>query len=179
MERSGRAGMLALLTLLALVAGLLGAATLLGREQPVRSSASAPGPSSRPSDSSDDLEVLHSWDAARARAWERQDRDALRGLYVRGATAGERDAALLASYAERGLRVVGLRMQLLAVEPVRRGPGLLVLRVTDRLVGARVDGPDGRVALPRDEPSTRVMRFVRRDGAWLLDRVVRTPTPRG
>lgn len=117
-------------------------------------------------------DVLRSWDRARARAYAAGDLASLRALYVDGARAGTSDARLLRAYLSRGLRVHGMRMQLLGVEVLRREPGLLRLRVTDRLVGGVAVGPTGAYArgapLPRDTASTRVLELRRQlpGGRW-------------
>ena len=111
-------------------------------------------------------DLLHAWDQRRAAAYASGEPAALRPLYVPGSPAGRADRALLRAYDDRGLRVVGLRTQVLAVE-VRRGTDRAwTLRVTDRLVGGVAVGRGERVALPRDRPSTWRIRLVRHDGAW-------------
>ncbi|MGH3372098.1 MAG: hypothetical protein ACRDPR_19100, partial [Nocardioidaceae bacterium] len=77
---------------------------------------------------------------------------------------------LLRGYLARGLRVEGMRMQLLAVEVLARTPLRLRLRVTDRLADAVAVGAGGRMALPADRASTRVLELTRRSrsGRWLL-----------
>lgn len=111
--------------------------------------------------------VLAAWDAARGRAYAQGSAEALVRLYVPGAVAGRRDARLLADYADRGLRVRGMRMEVARLEVVRDRPRTRVLRVTDRLVGARAVRADGTsYPLPRDRTSTRTVRLVHRDGAW-------------
>ena len=110
--------------------------------------------------------VLHRWDRARAEAFASGDLAALRRLYVPGSTAGTADARTLRAYLERGLRVEGMRMQLLAVEVLEERPGRIRLQVTDRLTGAVAVGPRGRVRLPSDAASTRVVELVRRDAGW-------------
>lgn len=97
------------------------------------------------------LSVLRTWDRDRAAAWSRSDPGALRRLYVEGSEAGLADRALLAAYADRGLRVTGLMMQRAAVIVESAGERRLVLMVTDRVASARAIGADGgRVSLPRD-----------------------------
>lgn len=110
--------------------------------------------------------VLHRWDRGRAEAFAAGDLAALRRLYVPGSAAGTADARTLRAYLERGLRVEGMRMQLLAVEVLEERPGRIRLRVTDRLTGAVAVGPRGRVRLPSDAASTRVVELVRRDAGW-------------
>ncbi|GAA1936669.1 hypothetical protein [Nocardioides marmoribigeumensis] len=51
------------------------------------------------------VRVLEQWQAARERAWAVGDLAGLRRLYLPGSEAGRRDAALLAAYLARGLRV--------------------------------------------------------------------------
>ncbi|HEU5038212.1 MAG TPA: hypothetical protein VFT70_14480 [Nocardioides sp.] len=114
-------------------------------------------------------DVLHAWDEHRAAAWADGDVAALRALYTDGSVAGRRDATMLRAWSTRGLRVDGLRTQLLRVD-VRTGtPGRLVLGVTDRVVGG-VAVP-ARVALPRDAPSRHVVTLRRVAGEWRVSSV--------
>lgn len=120
--------------------------------------------------------VLAGWDRRRAGAWARGDVDALGGLYAPGSAAGRADVAMLRDYRRRGLRVEGLTTQVLRLEVLRRAPGRLVLRVTDRLAGGTVVGAAAPVALPADRASTRQVTLVRRPGAdddgWVVREVV-------
>ena len=81
------------------------------------------------------VRVLHDWDARRSAAWAAGDPAALRSLYVAGSRTGRADRAALAAYAERGLRVPGLRFQ---VRVGRRG------RAVARAARAGGDRPAGR-----------------------------------
>lgn len=119
----------------------------------------------------DPMAVLHAWDVRRARAWARGDRQALRELYVPGSTAGRRDVAMLAAWHERGLRVRGMRMQLLAAQVRARSAGRLVVVVTDRLAGGVAVGPATRLPLPRDAASTRTVVLRRVAGEWRVAEV--------
>ncbi|HYF72663.1 MAG TPA: hypothetical protein VD864_07565 [Nocardioides sp.] len=112
----------------------------------------------------DGAEVLHAWDDRRSAAWAAGDVAALRSLYTPGSAAGRADVAMLRAWGARGLRVEGLRMQLLAVETRRRTPDRLVLAVTDRLAGG-VAMP-GRLPLPRDRPSRHVLTLRLAAGEW-------------
>jgi hypothetical protein len=114
------------------------------------------------------LVVLRDWDRARARAWAEGDLGSLRRLYARGSVAGARDAAMLRRWTERGLRVRGMAMQVVAVALHERTQWRLVLVVTDRLVGAVAVGRGREVALPRDGESTRRLAFRRTGGRWVL-----------
>ena len=112
--------------------------------------------------------VLHAWDHRRAAAWAAGDPGALRRLYTQGSTAGAADVAMLRAWAERGLRVERMQMQLLSVE-VRAGTGdRLVLVVSDRLASAVAVGDGVRRPLPRDAVSTRRLVLVRVAGEWRM-----------
>lgn len=113
--------------------------------------------------------VLHGWDEQRADAWAAADVPALRALYAPGSVAGRRDVAMLRSWSARGLRVDGLRTQLLDVDVRRRTPDRLVLAVTDRLASG-VAEPAG-LALPRDRPSRHVVVLRVVEGEWRVSAV--------
>jgi hypothetical protein len=117
------------------------------------------------------LSVLREWDAARAAAWRTGSSAALRGLYAEGSASGRADRVLLAAYRSRGLRVHGMSVQRSSVRVVARTEHRWVLRVTDRLVGASVVGPGGRVPLPRDGWSTRVVVLLRVGERWRVAEV--------
>jgi hypothetical protein len=117
------------------------------------------------------LAVLRSWDDRRARAWATSDVAALGRLYTGGSHSGRHDRALLEAYADRGLRVRGLRMQVLSVEVRSATPRRMLLVVTDRLAGGVAVGRGVRVPLPADQPSTRLVAFVRAEGEWRVAEV--------
>jgi hypothetical protein len=121
-------------------------------------------------------DVLHAWDDRRAAAWSAGDVAGLRALYTDGSVAGRRDAAMLRAWTARGLRVSGLRMQLLDVDARARGPGRLSVCVTDRLAGG-VAVP-GALALPRDAPTRHVVTLRRVAGEWRVSSA-RPGPPRG
>ena len=118
------------------------------------------------------VEVVNDWDAQRSAAWSNADVEALDHLYAPGAAVGRKDAGMLDAYVERGLRVQGLKTQLLAVEQIRVDEEMMVLRVTDRLHAGTVVGPGVEQALPGDGVSTRRVTFRRFDGAWRVARVI-------
>jgi len=122
-------------------------------------------------------DVLRRWDRARARAFAEGDVEALQSLYVAGSAAGTSDVRLLKAYLRRGLRVEGMRMQLLTLEVLREEPTRLRLLVTDRLTGAVAVGHGSRTHLPEDKASTRVVELRRsRPGAeWRVARVSSSP----
>jgi hypothetical protein len=114
--------------------------------------------------------VLREWDQRRAAAWASGDPAALRSLYVPGSTAGDRDAARLSTWLDRGLRVRRLETQVLRTQVITRRPARLVLSVTDRVARAVVTG---RVRLPDDAPSTWRITMRRFAGEWLVASVTR------
>jgi hypothetical protein len=127
------------------------------------------------------LEVLHSWDAQRARAWARADPDALRALYARGSAAGRADVQLLRAYRARGLVVRRLVTQVFAVRVLRSNDSSLRLRVFDRVAGGEVldhgdpeqGNPEQGSAAPlrSSRPVTRTIVF-RLDGAtWRVGEI--------
>lgn len=116
--------------------------------------------------------VLRRWDVRRARAWAHSDPTALRRLYAPGSRAGSADVAMLRRWQRRGVRVAGLRLQVLALHVVRRSSRRLVLRVSDREVGATARVPTGSVVLPRDEPSQHLIVLRRGPGLpWRVSSV--------
>lgn len=117
------------------------------------------------------LGILREWDEQRAAAYAAGDAVALRRLYVAGSSAGEQDARLLMRYGSRGLTVHGMRQQVLRAHVIRRGERRLVLRVTDRLVGAQAVGAAGTLTMPADRPSTRRLTLLRREAGWRMGRV--------
>jgi hypothetical protein len=125
----------------------------------------------RVADADDALAVLRAWDGRRARAWAASDVVALGRLYTVGSRSGRHDRALLEAYADRGLRVRGLRMQVLAVDVRSRSSRRMVLVVTDRLADAVAVGHGVRVPLPSDRASTWLITFVRAAGEWRVAEV--------
>lgn len=117
------------------------------------------------------LEVLREWDARRASAWRHGDPDGLAALYTPGSRSGRHDRVLLAAYADRGLRVTGLRMQVLRLTVRSWGPDRIVVQVTDRLAGAVAVRRDARIDLPADRPSTRLVALARVAGEWRVAEV--------
>lgn len=111
--------------------------------------------------------VLAAWDAGRSKAWAEGSVGDLRSLYVEGSAAGRRDAAMLSAYTARGLRVEGMRTQVLGFRVRRSSRARLVATVTDRVVGGQVVGRT-RSALPVDRPTTRTVTLRRVGGRWLM-----------
>lgn len=158
------------LTLVAVLAGV----TALQERPPVPppQPVAAQVPSAIPA-----IEVLRRWDLRRSRAWADGDASALRRLYAPGSRTGRRDAAVLTAYADRGLRVTGVRMQLLTVELRSSREDAMVLMVTDRMTRAVARGGGGPVVLPRDQPSTWRVSLRRLAGEWRVAEVRRARLP--
>ena len=112
------------------------------------------------------IEVLHDWDARRARAWAQADPDALRALYVRGSGAGEADVRLLQAYRARGLVVRRLVTQVFAVQVVPSNDSSVRLRVFDRVAGGEVLEHGDVGPLRSSRPATRTITFRRDSGTW-------------
>lgn len=157
-------------TLVAVLAGVTSLRDAPGA--PVPRSVASPVPAAVPA-----IDVLHQWDLRRSRAWAEGDARGLRLLYARGSRTGRRDAAALTSYVDRGLRVTGLRMQLLAVELRSATANAMVLLVTDRMTRAVARGGGRPVVLPRDEPTTWRVSLRRRAGEWRVVEIRPGPTP--
>jgi hypothetical protein len=115
--------------------------------------------------------VLRAWDRHRAAAWAHDDAAALRGLYVAGSRTGRRDVAMLAAYHRRGLRVTTMRRQVLEVGVGANRRRRMTLRVTDRLVEARVTGRGERLVLPRSRPATHRLVLRRTTTGWRVAEV--------
>jgi hypothetical protein len=156
------------------VLGLLtGVAAVLvaTRDQPAAGAGGTTVVESRPAESSA-LRVVRRWDTLRARAYARADLAALADLYVPGSRTAAADLAVLRGYRERGLRVTGMRTQVLAARVLHESARRIIVLVTDVLLDAVARDRNGhRWVLPHDRASTRRVVLVARDGTW---RVVET-----
>ena len=123
------------------------------------------------------LAVLRAWDVRRAAAWAAGDEAALAALYTDGSAAGRRDRAMLGRYGARGLRVRGMRMQVLAGKVRSRTAGRIVLVVTDRLAHAVAEGRGTRVVLPRDRATRRTIVLRGVAGEWRVAQVWAQASP--
>jgi hypothetical protein len=123
------------------------------------------------------LAVLRDWDVRRAAAWAAGDETGLTALYTDGSAAGRHDRAMLRRYLARGLRVRGLRMQVLAGSVRARTHDRIALVVTDRVAHAVAVGNGIRVDLPRDRASRRTVVLCRVEGEWRVARVRAQASP--
>jgi hypothetical protein len=117
------------------------------------------------------IAVLRAWDHRRAQAWAAGHETALAELYTPGSRTGRHDRDMLVAYAARGLRVSGMRTQVLEATLLSRAPGRVRLKVVDRMFGAYAVGRGGQIALPRDRPSERVISMRRVSGSWVVEEV--------
>lgn len=115
--------------------------------------------------------ILADWDERRSAAWADGDPEALRDLYAQGSRAGDADVRLLRRYGDRGLRVTGLRTQVLSLAVLTRDDERLSVMVTDRIVGGRASGDGETVPLPADRATTRRIDLVKVGEQWLVDEV--------
>lgn len=110
--------------------------------------------------------VLADWDRRRSAAWAAGDPGGLARLYAPGSRAGREDVAMLRRWLGRGLRVTGLRMQVLDVHADDADGPRRELVVTDRLAGGEAVGRRTRSLLPRDGWSTRRIVMDQVGGTW-------------
>lgn len=108
-------------------------------------------------------------DQVRAEAFATADVDLLGDVYVRGSRALDVDAATIDDYRRRGGRVAGAEMRVISCRVVAASPSRARLEVVDRLGPGRIMWADGSAtALPRDEPSRRVITLVRTTEGWRI-----------
>lgn len=112
---------------------------------------------------------LSELDEVRAEAYAKTDIGLLDGVYVRGSRASAVDSALIGNYRDRGGRVVGAELRILSCRVLAASSSRTRLEVVDRLGPARIVWADGSTtALPRDEPSRRVITLERTAEGWRI-----------
>jgi len=166
---------LLLLSLLLVLAGalVLGAAVVARPDPTGASRSTGPGtPSPRSAGAeitTDWFDVLAGLDASRAEAFRAGDPATLTEVYTGGSDALAADRRLLRRYARRGLRVHGLRMEVVDLRLVGHTPGRATLRVRDRVgAGHVVDAEGRRTRLPADGFSEHRIVLVRTDTGWRI-----------
>lgn len=174
-DRSRRGQPALLVSLLLIVGSVVGLRAAVQAEDgpeppPVPTPAPTPAPTevqvgeSRPT-TVDWVSVLEVLDRRRARAFAAGDARLLDEVYAPGSRPGAADAQLLEQYADRGLRVTGLRMRLLDVRLLHATNRRAQLRVVDRLVDGRVRASWSRWRpLPEDRVTAR--RITLAQGQW-------------
>lgn len=117
------------------------------------------------------LAALRGWDRRRARAWTTGAGAALISLYTPGSRTARRDVAMLDAYRARGLRVLWMRRQVLALRVRTCSDRRMSLLVTDRLADAVAAGHGRRTGLPPGRPTTRRIDLLREKGRWCVTEV--------
>jgi hypothetical protein len=126
--------------------------------------AARPVAHARPTPETRALTLLRRWDRQRSSAWASGDRRGLARLYVSGSRTGRRDAADLGRWVDRGLRVTGLRQQVVSCQVVRAVPSSVTVEVVDRTVDGVAEGHGRRTAVPTSAWATHRIRLVRARG---------------
>jgi hypothetical protein len=131
--------------------------------------------------------VLARLDDRRALAFSRADAHLLAKVYVPGSALRARDARVIEAYARRDLRVVGLRMTILALRVEDQTASTADLSVVDRIMQARAVDSSGRSRpLPHDRPTAHRLLLRRLPTGWRIAAIsdpspmppLRPPTPR-
>lgn len=121
---------------------------------------------------SDDLRwagVLGELDDVRAEAFARGDTTLLDEVYAHSSTGRDADASMISAYASRGARVTGADLMLLSCRVTSSSADEVRLDVVDRLGASRIVWDDGTSrALPRDQPTRRVVTLVRTADGWRI-----------
>jgi hypothetical protein len=113
--------------------------------------------------------VLGRLDRVRGRAFASGEVAALGAVYQAGSAVLHRDRAVLRGYVARGLTVHGVGFDLLDVRIRRAAPGVVVLRVVDRLrLATARSGGGARLPLPRDGPTVHRLTLIREGGGWRI-----------
>lgn len=131
--------------------------------------------------------VLARLDDRRALAFSRANAHLLDKVYVPGSGLRARDGRVIEAYARRDLRVVGLRMTILALRVEAQSASTAVLSVVDRIRQARAVDSSGRSRpLPNDRPTAHRLLLRRLPTGWRIAAIsdrspgppLRPPTPR-
>ena len=117
--------------------------------------------------------VLDRLDRKRERAYAAEDPALLRAVYVSGSPVLRHDLATLRAYSDRGVRLTGVRLRSLDVEPLGRSGPYVRLHVVDQLDRPTAHGADGTVRLPRDRATVRVIVLRDATDGWRIAAVRR------
>lgn len=115
--------------------------------------------------------MLTGLDDLRARAYAHLRPALLRRVYAPGSRVLRHDRRLLLRYRQSGLRVVGLRVRVLALREHGRREGRVVLHVRDRVTAGTIVGATARRRLPVDAADARAITLRRSHGRWLISEV--------
>ena len=117
--------------------------------------------------------VLDRLDRQRERAYAAEDPALLRAVYVSGSLVLRHDLATLRAYSDRDVRLTGVRLRTLDVEPLGRSGPYVRLHVVDQLDRPTAHGADGTVRLPRDRATVRVIVLRDATDGWRIAAVRR------
>jgi hypothetical protein len=117
--------------------------------------------------------ILDRLDRRRETAYASEDPSLLGVVYVSGSPVLRHDLAMLRAYAERGVRLTGVRLRALDVRLLGRAGPYVRLRVVDRLERPTAHAADGAVRLPRDQATSRVIVLRDVAGGWRIAAVRR------
>ena len=113
--------------------------------------------------------VLNGLNRTRSRALQQMRLALLGRVYLRGTPVLRRERALLTSYRDRGVALLGARLRTARVRVVSRTPRLLILRVVERLGPTTAVLRHGQqVLLPADAPTRRRLRLVSTSAGWRI-----------
>lgn len=113
--------------------------------------------------------VLERLNDKRHTAWLRGDPRLLGEVYLPRSRALALDREVMRDYLSRGLRVHGVRLHFGRVILVARSPGLVFLRVVDRLDAMTAIASDGRdLPLPLDQPTRHRIVLRPLHGSWRI-----------
>jgi len=117
--------------------------------------------------------VLTRLDATRETAYRTGEPALLRHVYVSGSPVLRRDRRLLAAYERRGVRLRGVRLELVQVQLRDRDRRVVRLSVVDRLQRPVAHTAVGKLALPQDLPTRRVITLAASHDGWRIAAVRR------
>ena len=113
--------------------------------------------------------VLSELDGVRAEAFASSDPAMLDDVYAPGSTGRADDASMIRAYASRDARVVGADLALLACKVKSSRADRVSLDIIDQLGASQIVWEDGTTrALPRDQPTRRVVTLVRTEDGWRI-----------
>ena len=121
------------------------------------------------------LGVLRQWDGRRSAAWAAGDVRRLARLYLPGSRTGRRDVADLRRWVDRGLRVTGLRQQVVSLRVVAATSSRITAIVVDRTVDGVAVGRERRLTVPSSAWTTHRIRLARTSGGWRIGEVRAQP----
>lgn len=112
---------------------------------------------------------LAALDSVRGRAFAAAEPELLGDVYLAGSPAMASDASIIKAYARRDARVTGAELRILSCVVMSSSRDRVRLDVVDVVGRAEVQWSDGTsTALPRDEPSERIVTLQRTPDGWRI-----------